>query len=132
MKTKILFICKYNRFRSKVAEAAFNKCNSNQKIVAKSAGVIKGSKLKPEIIQAGKRESLLLKGPPRGLTTALLKWQDIIVLVADDVPASLFNKYKKKLIIWKIKDTEEGMPEARRNIIRQIKKKVESLVDNLS
>ena len=38
---KILFVCKYNRFRSKVAEAMFNFYNSNKKNEAKSAGTNK-------------------------------------------------------------------------------------------
>jgi len=36
-KMKILFLCKYNRFRSKVAEAVFNKLNHNNHMSAESA-----------------------------------------------------------------------------------------------
>ena len=39
---KILFICKYNAFRSKVAESYFNKMNKNKKIKAFSRGFIMG------------------------------------------------------------------------------------------
>jgi len=39
---KILFVCKYNRFRSKTAEAFFNLLKHNKKIKAKSTGLIKG------------------------------------------------------------------------------------------
>ena len=35
---KILFICKYNRFRSRVAAAYFKKINKNSKIKVESAG----------------------------------------------------------------------------------------------
>ena len=36
---KILFICKYNRFRSRVAEGIFNKLSANDKFVCSSAGI---------------------------------------------------------------------------------------------
>jgi len=39
---KIAFVCKYNRFRSQIAEAYFNKLNKNKSIKVYSAGVIKG------------------------------------------------------------------------------------------
>ena len=38
----IIFVCKYNRFRSRVAEAYFNKINRNKNIHAYSRGVIRG------------------------------------------------------------------------------------------
>ena len=37
---KILFVCRHNRFRSKVAEAIFNKLNKNKEIQIESAGLI--------------------------------------------------------------------------------------------
>jgi len=45
---KILFVCKHNRFRSKVAEAFFNKLKKNKKIKAESAGLVL-DKLRPYI-----------------------------------------------------------------------------------
>ena len=35
---RILFVCKHNKFRSKVAETIFNKLNKNQGTEAESAG----------------------------------------------------------------------------------------------
>ena len=43
MTKSILFVCKYNRFRSRVAEAYFKKINKNKNISVKSAGIIKGN-----------------------------------------------------------------------------------------
>ena len=39
---KILFICRHNRFRSKIAEAYFNKINKNKNLIAKGAGIFPG------------------------------------------------------------------------------------------
>ena len=41
--SKILFICRHNRFRSKIAEGYFNKINKNVKV--KSAGIFIGNPL---------------------------------------------------------------------------------------
>ena len=49
-KTNILFVCKYNRFRSKIAEAYFNKINKNKLVSVKSAGIIRGNPVSKDII----------------------------------------------------------------------------------
>ena len=108
----ILFICKYNRFRSKTAEAIFNKINKDKTISVKRAG-------------------LKFNGKPTGLTTKLLKWQDTMIIVADDIPKSLFKeniKYGKKLIVWNIPDSKTDTKEEIRKITKQIEKKVKELI----
>lgn len=47
-KMKILFICKYNAFRSRVAEEYFNKINRNKKITTLSRGIIMGGDSDPD------------------------------------------------------------------------------------
>jgi len=130
----ILFICKYNRFRSKIAESLFNKLNKNKKNKAKSAGIIRGSPISSEVIQAAKDYGIELKSKPFGLTTELLKWQDLAIIVANDVPESILQdneKYGKKLIVWKIPDTDSKEEEMIKKIIDQIEIKVKELVKNL-
>lgn len=129
----ILFICKWNRFRSKLAETYFKKINKNKKIKVKSAGLIKGRSLTKYQIRLAKRFDIKIGGKPQGLSSKLLKWQDITIIVADDIPSSIFlkdNEYKKKLIIWKFPDlkTEEQIIN---KIIKPLMKRIDNLVKKL-
>lgn len=131
MKKNILFICKYNRFRSKIAEAAFEKLDKNKKYNVKSAGIIKGFPISKEIISEAEENGLKVKGKPKGISTDLLKWSDLVIITADDVPVYIFpKKYTKNLIIWKIRDVN-GDKESINEIIKIIKKKVEKLIGEL-
>ena len=135
MKTRILFVCKYNRFRSRVAEAYFNQSNKNHSIKAKSAGIIQGSPINQAERKICRAMHIDISGKPQGLSSKLLKWRDIIVIVADNVPPEIFKdnkKYRKKLIVWKIPDNKnDGAGEIER-IVESIKRKVEQLVKKLS
>ena len=127
----ILFICKYNRFRSKIAEAFFNKLNKNKNHKAKSAGIIRGSPISKEIIDSAKDFGIVIKSKPKGLTTKLLKWQDMAIIVGDDIPKQIFKdnkKYDKKLIVWKIPDTASNKKKDIKKIILQIKIKIIQLI----
>lgn len=132
---RILFICKHNLFRSRVAESYFNKINKNPNIKIESAGAIKGDKLTKEQqkilnlqIKTAKEFGLDIKGKPRGLSTGLLFNQDLVVVVANDLKKPLFNnkRYIKKLIIWEIKDVgylnERNMRKTIKKIIGKIDK----------
>ena len=60
--------------------------------------------------------------------------QDIFVLVANDVPPSIFTRYKKygkKVIVWKIKDINETKDRDFTRTNSMIKNKVVSLIDSL-
>ena len=59
----ILFVCKHNVFRSKIAEAYFKKVNQNREINAKSAGIIKADIINwKDLIDAGSEHSAIEKG----------------------------------------------------------------------
>jgi len=126
MKQKnILFVCKNNRFRSKVAENYFNKINKNKKIKASSAGVFIGEPINKKTAKIVKKLGIIIKGNPRSMSTDLLKKQDLIVIMANDVPKSLFNnKPVKKLIRFKIKDVykinEKPVLKAAQKIINKV------------
>ena len=133
---KLIFICKHNVFRSRVAEEYFKKINGNPRIKVTSGGLIMGGN--SDMMQRGVSRSLLgvdiaTKGP-KPLILPEMRKADMITVVADDVPKIIFNYQKKlepKIVIWKIKD-EQIM--RRKNVIRAvslIKKKVESLVKDL-
>jgi len=133
MTRNILFICKYNVFRSKVAEAYFKKINKNKNIKVKSAGIISGCIRGKNTTASVKEFGLSLKGNSKGLNINLLKWADIIIIVADDVPREIFkynNAYPRRVILWKLKDVFGAQKNAdlkRRMVIEEITKKVDEL-----
>lgn len=133
---KILFVCKHNIFRSKVAEAYFNKINKNRNIQSSSVGVIPGlgltkSQEKVTRTQASVANKFGIKviRNPRGLSVRLLREQDLIILVSNDIPIKIFNNksYIKKVIEWKIPDVINNNPKAMEKTIRLIIKKIDKL-----
>jgi protein-tyrosine-phosphatase len=132
--TNVLFICKYNRFRSKVAEAYFKKITSeyDQKFKAKSAGIIKGSyPLDSNQKKIAKKMGIEINNPPQGLSVELLRWTDIIVIVADNVPQMLFRnqkRYGKRVIHWNIADAHHTDINGITNRIKMIKAHVDGFV----
>jgi protein-tyrosine-phosphatase len=131
-KTNILFVCRYNRFRSRIAEAYFKKINKNKNIQVKGAGLIKGSPIGGEGDKIAKQKyGLNISGKPQGLSSKLLAWQNITIVVADDVPLAVFDrnkKYGKKVISWKIKDVDTKNGRTPEKVIEEIIKKVNGFV----
>jgi protein-tyrosine-phosphatase len=133
-KLNILFVCRYNRFRSRIAEAYFKKINKNKNIKVKSAGLFKGSPLSPETIKNAKRFGLNIVGRVNGLSSAVIKNQNIIVVVADDVPSQVFDKSRKmgkKVLLWNIKDANYKNQKSVEKVIKKIIKKVNDLNNKL-
>jgi len=129
----VLFICKYNKFRSKLAESFFKKYTD--KHLAKSAGIIKGNPVDSAIKSCGNRNGIKVSGTSQNITVPLLRWQDMIVIVANDVPKSLFIEnvtvHGRKLQHWKIPDQHTDNPEEMDEIARKIEKKVIKLISEL-
>jgi len=126
----ILFVCKYNRFRSKIAEAAFKKLNRNKKLHVRSAGLIKGFPSGKQITNEAREFGLRIKDSTQPMSEELFRWADIIVNVADDVHPSSFSqpiKHGKKVIHWNIEDQNDTV-KSRMIIIPKIIKKVEEFV----
>lgn len=133
-KINILFVCRYNRFRSRIAEAYFKKINKNKNIIVRSAGLFKGQKLSPETIKRAKKFGLNIVGKVNGLSSSVIKKQNIIVVAANDVPPQVFDKSKrlgKKVIIWKIKDANYRDQKSVEKVIREIIKRVRKLNNEL-
>lgn len=126
---RILFICKFNKFRSRIAESYFKKINKKCKV--RSAGIFRGTKTNEEIVEIAKEFGIVinLKRKPRPLTTKLLRWQDLIVVVAEDIPKKLFENVSavKKIIFWRIPDTTLDDKEEIRKIIKLIMIKCDKL-----
>ena len=126
----ILFVCRYNRFRSRIAEAYFKKINKNRDIKVKSAGLMKGQPLSKFTVKIAKNIGLNIKGKVQGLSSELMVWQNITVVVADDVPPQVFNKnkkYGKKVIIWKIKDAKYRKEGEVKRLVKIIMDRVDKL-----
>ena len=124
---RILFICKYNRFRSQIAEAYFRKINKNKNIEFSSAGVIAGEPIVNIVRQTAKKLGFKIKGKPKSIKESLLEKTDLVVVVANDVPASLFKTRVKEVLAWNIPDICQGDLQDIERIERMIMKKVDEL-----
>jgi protein-tyrosine-phosphatase len=133
----ILFICKHNRFRSKIAEALFKQLNRNKKIKVTSAGLMKGTPISNRIKNITKKNKINITGSPKYISDEVLRKQDIIINVAYNVPGSIFREYKNaKTINWKIRDVHENLSLKDYNlhtnrVINRIEKKVKRLTRKL-
>ena len=123
---KILFVCKYNRFRSKVAEAYFRKINKNNKIKVASVGIFKGIPTPEKVINIGKKLGIKISKNTKGLREEYLNEFDIIVVVADNVPKYFF-KGAKKVVKWNIPDVSHDDTKNIEKIMKKIFKKVNKL-----
>ena len=121
----LLFICKYNRFRSKVAESYFNKINKNKKIRTQSAGIfLDNSPPNNKEINEAKKLGIEINTNFQGMSLRLLDWADIIIIVADNVPKELFqknNESPKRIITFDITDNHKSENEKIKKIIEKIK-----------
>ena len=134
----ILFICKWNRFRSQFSEKYFNKINSNKKFRAKSVGMIR---LNRPLTKDERDRNQWIKnkyGLRLGKISKGINFKDLeeayrIIVVADDVPVDFLKngKWKDKLIIWKIKDVAVFDKKNIDKMIAEMKKKVDNLIKNL-
>jgi protein-tyrosine-phosphatase len=126
-------MCKYNAFRSRIAEGYFNKINKNPKIKVISRGFIMGGNADKEQkflakqlleIDIGKRNPLPVK------LQELIDY-DLIIVVANDIPKLMFDyqlvNLEKKLIIWRIKDEQKKNTRNIKRTILEIKRKVDDL-----
>lgn len=128
----ILFVCKHNRFRSKVAEALFRKYDLGGNEV-KSAGVA----LDPLYQYVAKKVILALKEKKakveseksRAVNEYLLKWADKIVIVADNVNPGIFKG--KDVEKWEISDCNQEDLEGIRKRVEIIEGKVKDLIKRL-
>ena len=131
---KILFVCRHNRFRSKVAEAIFNKLNKNKEIQIESAGLILDESrpyVEPIVVSLMKEKGYDVAGIPRQLTRQLADKFDVIVIVADNVSKEFFHDFSGKIIKWEIKDAISLDKQEISRIIDKIEKKVKALTKSL-
>jgi len=141
----ILFICKHNVFRSKIAEAYFKKVNKNKEINADGAGIIKADifgEIERKIVkfqrETAREFGIEVKDGSKSMSVSLLKKQDMIIIVANNIPPEIFNnkfylKKNLKVVVWKIFDVEKekGYKEVVKKAIKSIMERVDKLVEEL-
>lgn len=132
---KILFVCKHNIYRSRIAEEHMKKISNHE---IDSAGLISfsGKVPKTHIISSAKY-GLNLDNKSKTLSVELLNEQDLVIIVADDVPIEVFKNpvYKfGEVRKWGIEDVNhlDMTHEEVEGIIEQIIKKVEELENEIS
>ncbi|MBI5803220.1 hypothetical protein HY448_00860 [Candidatus Pacearchaeota archaeon] len=136
-KMKLIFVCKHNVFRSRVAEAYFKKINKNPRIKVISRGIIMGGE--PDYQQARISKDVLgidiNKRKPIPLKIPEMVDADLIVVVANDIPKVVFDyqlaPIEEKVVIWNVKDEQLGNKKNIKNILLLIKRKVDKLIKNL-
>jgi len=135
-KIKILFVCKHNRFRSKVAEALFNKYNKNKEIKAESAGESLDKNrmyVAPNVKKALRKFGVKrVDNRPRRLTKAVLKRTDLIIVSADNVKISKKLIGRKKIIYWNINDTSQENYKGILKRVKIINKLMRKLIEKLN
>jgi len=130
---KILFICKYNAFRSRIAEEYLKKINKNKKIEVASRGIIMDGMADKEQVSISKKllGINISKKRPKPLELKDMIDSDLIIVVANDIPRIIFNyqlkPIAKKVVIWRIKDEQKMNKKNIKTIVLKIKKRVDEL-----
>lgn len=133
---KILFVCKHNRFRSRVAKAYFDKINQDRSIEARGAGIYEDyDNLDEEEVEGAREMGIDISGKPKGIDKKAVDWADKIIVVADDVKISQVRAGKgKKIVKWGIGDVHDDQKERKKaikNIVKDIINHVDRLVEEL-
>ncbi|MBS3091407.1 hypothetical protein J4217_03100 [Candidatus Pacearchaeota archaeon] len=130
---RILFICKHNRFRSKVAEAFFVNYNKNKENHVKSAGVMLdmlNMYVSPNVIKVlEEKGARVVNEKAQEVNEHLIKWADRIIIVADNVDKKIFDR--ENVFQWKIADISQSDIEGIRERVEKIEKKVKELIKKL-
>src|SRR3989344_5555569 len=133
---KILFVCKYNRFRSKVAESLLLKYCADEDIDINvdSCGILI-DEARPYVAEITKlllaqKKAHVKNEHSKRVTPYLISWADKIIIVADNVLLEgVFPKNKTE--VWAVKDASEHDPIGSLRAVEEIDKKVIALVLNI-
>lgn len=126
----ILFVCKYNRFRSRVAQAYFNDINKDKSIKTDGAGIFGGwYPLDPIQVKAAKKYGIEIDGKPQSLSYQKIKWADLVIIIANDVPKRIFKgRFLKKTKIIKF-----YIPDARsKNKLQTSEKSIKLIIKKVN
>src|SRR3989344_7388023 len=131
---KILFVCKYNRFRSKVAESLLLKYCADEDIDINvdSCGILIDED-RPYVAEITKillaqKKAHVHDERSKRVTPYLISWADKIIIVADNVLLEgVFPKHKTE--VWSVHDASEHDTLMVSKIIADIDIKVKDLVN---
>lgn len=136
----ILFVCKHNRFRSKVAEALFRHHYRGESVRVKSAG------LAIDIMHPYVARTVMSEMKQRGVSmrddgavkidSFLLKWADRLIIVANNVSPDMFRDKEmiqgKPVTFWDIADVSESDASGIKRKVNDIELNVLALVKTLN
>ncbi len=137
----ILFLCKANLFRSRMAHEFFDIHNSNLDIKTDSAALIYDFD-KPHNLVVKAMEEInidISKKIPKKVNQELINWADLIVLMFPDLEEPLFE-YElndQKIEIWNIEDLsipDDNISELKKFIKarNEIEIKIKEFIENLN
>ena len=136
-KYKILFVCKFNRYRSNVALALFNKYNKNSNIVAKASGVVQGPPVLEKMQRVAGEFGVSLERKPKNLTEYDYSWADLVITIGKDLDKGTFEYIAgrpRKVISWELADVEQFDLDyygETRKLTEEIEERVKSLLKDL-
>ncbi len=129
----ILFVCKHNRFRSKVAELMFKYYYKGERAQAKSGGILLDFAhpyMSRTVVRVLKDKGIpVMDNGAKKADDFLLKWADRVIIVADNVAPEYFKG--KQISIWAIDDCPEDDSYGVSKRADQIEQKVLELVKSL-
>ena len=131
---KILFICRHNKFRSKVGEAIFNKLNKNKTIVAESAGLIGSDNPTPKnVVNVLKERSYKVsRMDARRVDKNSINDYSVLIIVADNVDPKFFeDSFRGRVVWWKVSDCSEDDVEGITERVEDIEKRVKGFIDDI-
>lgn len=130
---RVLFICHWNRFRSKIAESIFV-AKAGKEYETRSAGLRiytdpTITKRAAELLEENGYKTVSKKSMK--VTQQLIDWADKIVVVADDVSTEIFPREKTE--VWRIVDCEDEFDfDCTRKTFEQIEARVNNFVKFLN
>ncbi len=133
--TNVLFVCKNNMFRSKVAEAFFNKL-SVKKNKARSAGII-GNQGRDYNKNVAKEYGVICMGSPTQINHNDLVWADFVIICASNIPKTILRietnniHFHYKLIKWNVPDVYDHDKKKIDKTLKILWKKVNKFVRKL-
>jgi len=131
---RILFVCKHNRFRSKVAEAIFNKLNKNKNFHAESAGLYLDEErpyIEENIVKVMSKRGYEVGGKPRKLTKSLMKKFDLIILLLSPSDKIRLSNFSEEIIRWNVLDCSASDIQKLNQIINKIELKIKNLLQKI-
>jgi len=134
---KILFACKGNIARSQIAEALLKKyynldsISAGTKLSSPELGeMIKNIPLTENLFIVMKEEGINLSNKKRKeITKEMIKDVDKIIVMAEEETIPEFLKNNEKVIYWKVEDSKGKSLENWRELVKQLKDLLKSLIE---